>query len=191
MSDRDNQPERGASAAGAPARVVLALDGHDGSGKTTLARRLAETLGAVYVRPYAPPSGERMLGCALAGDFEAAWSHAQHAMAHALETCASAPIVILDRAWLTPYTLVPERLRSSGPLPVPSVVCWADLSTTVQRLRLRGEIESCDDLESHRQYLALYWRLCERYGCKLLRTDQLDEEQALTQLVDWATSHLT
>ena len=42
-------------------RLIVALDGHDGSGKTTLAYALAERLGGTMVRPFAGETGAQLL----------------------------------------------------------------------------------------------------------------------------------
>ena len=40
---------------------IIVLDGHDGSGKTTLARLAAETLGGTYVKPFDGTLGDMIM----------------------------------------------------------------------------------------------------------------------------------
>jgi hypothetical protein len=164
-------------------RLVLALEGHDGSGKTTLARLLAERLDAVYVRPYGGPEGDAMLAAAERGEYELAFAVGRAAADAALAR-EGADRVVCDRLWLTVFTLVPPALFAQWGPRAPTAVCWADLATTEARLGLRDEAVRSRDW--HERYLERYRRLATRFDCPVVRTDVQSEQQALQELELWA-----
>lgn len=166
-------------------QVHLVIDGHDGAGKTTLAAWLAEELGGVHVRPFKGILGEQMLHSSERGDFRAAALLAWRGVESVLES-QGASILVFDRHWMTVFTLLPETFWGDW-LPVPpTTLCWSTLETTRKRLRLRGEAV---DGVNHEHYLPLYRDLGDRFGCHLLRTDQLSLEESREQLVAWAEAH--
>jgi hypothetical protein len=166
--------------------VHLVLDGHDGAGKTTLAARLAEEVGGVHVRPFGGSLGEQMLGSAERGDFRAAALLARRGIERVLES-QPARTLVFDRHWMTLFTLLPESFWSDWLPPPPTTLCWSALDTTRLRLRLRGEAEGSS--ETHEHYLRRYRDLADRFGCPLLRTDQLSPEESLEHLLAWAEAN--
>lgn len=171
-------------------RCVLALDGHDGSGKTTLAKSLATEIGATYVRPYAEPFGSRLLECAESKQFEALIETAAEAITHALKEAPAQGTLIFDRFWITLFTLLPATHYSRWQIKPPTAIIWADLNTTLSRLSTRDEEEY--DHEWHKYYIRLYQELSDQQPhCMLIPTHQLNEAQALQHLVTWAQKHET
>lgn len=161
----------------------MALDGHDGSGKTTLAKHLADRLDAVYVRPYGGPSGSEMLATAEAGEYERALELGRD-LAGRATGAVDAPRLVCDRLWLTVFTIVPESLFARWGRRAPTAVCWADAQTTLERVG--GRHEPTRALDWHKHYLARYRELARRFDCPVVRTDKLSERQALDVLTDWA-----
>lgn len=163
--------------------LILALDGHDGSGKTTLARRLAKTMSVPYVRPFTGAGGQRLLNDAAAGRFGEV-SHAAKGMVNDALALVPDPVVVFDRHWMTVFTLVDESWWHEWmPLP-PTLLCWIDLGTTLQRLGARDEPPSA--IEEHRRYLAAYRELAARFDCETVRTDLLGEDEAFAFALVWA-----
>jgi thymidylate kinase len=163
---------------------ILVVDGHDASGKTTLARRLAAVLGAEYLRPFGGDVGARLLALA-ASDPEGATQHSMAAVASAADA-ATRNVLVYDRHWMTVCTLVPERWWSRW-LPIPrTALCWADLNTTRTRLAARSEHDEFAD--EHERYLKLYRDLAERFGCMVVRTDQGSEDASLELLLRWSNA---
>jgi adenylate kinase family enzyme len=162
---------------------VLVLDGHDGSGKTTLALKLAESLGGVYVRPFAKSIGERFTSSVNRGEYSVASDIARNAVEGALSTI-DGRVMVFDRHWMTAFSLLPESYwKAWQPLP-PTTLCWANLKTTLRRLRLRSRDDNhCYD---HAKFLTIYWKLAERFECNILRTDRLNLEDSVEALRLWA-----
>lgn len=163
--------------------IVLALDGHDGSGKTTLARRLAAELDAEYVRPFSGPVGPRLLQEAAAGRGDVVSRLGLEAVQRAL-AAATRPVAVCDRHWMTIFTLVPEpEWQRWMPLP-PTLLCWSALDVTLSRLSTREEAD--EPLEEHVMYIEKYRKLGEWFGAAVVRTDLFDEEQSFAQAMRWA-----
>jgi hypothetical protein len=160
----------------------VALEGHDGSGKTTLAKRLAARLDAAYVRPYGGPRGGEMLAAAERGDHQRALDLAQSLAGEAIDA-ADGPRLVCDRLWLTVFTIVPEAMFEQWGDRAPTAVCWADAATTLERLGERSEPSRPSAWHEH--YLSRYRELARQFDCPLVRTDGLSEEQALDALTDW------
>jgi len=165
------------------AKQILVLDGHDGAGKTTLARSLAHALNATYVYPFRGPRGSDILRTAEAGDFDTAQALARGLLETALDQHAG-PLLVLDRHWLTVFTLLPEDYWEAWtPFPA-TTLCWAELDVTLARLRKRDE-ESRPAMW-HTYYIDLYRDLGRRFDVNFLDTTQLSEDAALRKLLDWS-----
>jgi thymidylate kinase len=169
-------------------QIILAVDGHDAAGKTTLASRLAERLGAAYVRPFSGQRGVAMLEAAEAGDTDSAFEIAGKAVEQTLSVNQHAPLIVCDRLWLTVFSLVPQDLHDRWPYLAPLVLCYADLSTTLARLANRDE--QAYPQSWHVKYLELYQKLAQRWRCFVVRTDQHAEDVSLAMLVNWAAGEI-
>jgi hypothetical protein len=167
------------------APVILAVDGHDGGGKTTIARRLAEALGAAYVRPFGGPGGPKLLQDAAAGRFEEVSRSGREMVRHAREA-ARGDVLVFDRHWMTIFTLVEEQWWQEWmPLP-PTLLCQADLETTLQRLGTRGE--DVTNVREHAHYIDAYAALARRFDCEVIRTDRYGEDESFALALSWATN---
>lgn len=160
---------------------ILALDGHDGAGKTTLAQRLCEEVGAQYVRPFAGRRGSALMRAYRRGDVACIIEVGTEAITEAIAACVSDSLV-LDRGWLTVSTLVSEaEFRGRWHLWLPTVLLWCDLETTLHRLGVR-ESEVREPILWHKEFLDIYQqrrRLCDG---PVLRTDMQEPEACVEQL---------
>jgi deoxyadenosine/deoxycytidine kinase len=164
-------------------RKILVLDGHDGTGKTTLAKHIAEELGGIYLCPFSGTAGEIMIWSAKSGESDFVSKLSCKLVEHAIEA-NDAPILIFDRLWMTVFTLIPEAYwREWMPLP-PTMLCWADTDTILSRLRERKE--KSHDASYHLMYMQKYKMLAQQFSCPILRTDQLSIEACVERLRDWA-----
>ena len=171
---------------------ILALDGHDGSGKTTLAQRLAEKLGGCYVRPYCAPHGPELLTAAEAQQYERLTATARTARQEAIEAAQAAPgqPLIFDRLWITLFTLLPKEHRKSWLFRPPTAICWADWETTEARLKHRRETDP-HSAARHQHYIQQYAEFAKIYDCFLVDTSACEEDEALERLRVWAEHLLT
>jgi thymidylate kinase len=159
------------------------LDGHDGAGKTTLAVALAQRLGGTYRRPFGSDTGHRLMEAAHANDSAGVLAVGHAAIRDALDSADNYP-VILDRSWLTVASLAPDDLfRNSWVLWVPTVLCWADLPTTIRRLGQRNEEPA--DPTWHCRYLRRYREIADEYECPLVETHIRSTESSLAALTEY------
>lgn len=167
-------------------RLVIALDGHDGSGKTTLANALAARLGGKCLRPFAGDTGAQLLRAGERQDTDELLRIGGAALDACLDTAGDAPLV-LDRAWMTVASFVPgcEKFFRCWRHWIPTTLCWADLATTLVRLGARPD-ESDERLGWHEHYLSVYRLLAERSASAILRTDRLDPRRCVEKLHAWA-----
>jgi energy-coupling factor transporter ATP-binding protein EcfA2 len=166
---------------------IVALDGHDGAGKTTLARALAERVHGLYVKPFHGVTGAALLDAGAAGDLDALIAVGTQAIHAAVESTGGRRPLILDRGWMTVASLCPrdgfELFATRWSLWMPTALCWADLPTTLMRLAVRDE--SPESVASHQHYLHVYRCLAERTDGLILRTDEQSTERCLEILVKW------
>ncbi|MBD8546793.1 hypothetical protein [Sphingomonas sp. CFBP 8760] len=161
---------------------ILALDGHDAAGKTSLARGLAHAVGARYARPFGGEPGRRLITAYQADRPEDVLAIGHKAILAQLDAAAPDERLIFDRGWLTVATLVPHDLfAKTWDLWLPTALLWCDEATTRARLELRP-FDDDEPEDWHAHFLAAYRdRFSLRPGATL-RTDQLSEVACLVEL---------
>ncbi|HEX7168530.1 MAG TPA: hypothetical protein VF230_16230 [Acidimicrobiales bacterium] len=168
---------------------VVALDGHDGSGKTTLARGLAASWGGTYGRPFGGARGSALLRAGERGDVDAVVALGEEGLRAAVEESGGARPLVLDRAWMTVASLVDwDAFASRWQWWVPTVLCWADLDTTLARVGARDEHPMPRSWHEH--YLQRYLALAETTNTYVLRTDLESPAASAALLEQWASAHL-
>jgi adenylate kinase family enzyme len=164
------------------AAEALVLDGHDGTGKTTLARLLAERVGAEVVQPFTGTLGDLIAWHWTNERYEEADSLARTALERVYERLDGTPRVVFDRHWLSLFSVLPEPLWESWtPLP-PTILCWVDTETTCRRLVERGEAVGPRD--EHAYYVARYRALARRFRVPLLDTSKRTVDECLDLLAE-------
>lgn len=161
---------------------LLALDGHDGSGKTTLAHSLSIAVGAVVVRPFGGAAGRALIAAYRSGSEARVLAIGREALIAAMMEHRDAERVVLDRGWLTVATLVPQAVfEARWGLWFPTVLLWCDERVTAARLAARHTDEPV--VGSHAAFLQTYRdRFALRPGT-ILRTDLEDRTSCLRALV--------
>ncbi|MDQ5821773.1 MAG: AAA family ATPase [Actinomycetota bacterium] len=163
-------------------RRIVVLDGHDASGKSTLAPLLASSLGGAYAQPFAETLGDLIAWLWGSERFEEANDVAHLAVERALAQGDETTPLVFDRHWLTLFTVLPERLHASWlPLPL-TVLCWTDGATTARRLAQRSE--PVGDLAQHEHYCRLYRELALVHDVPILDTTALSVQAAVDRLVN-------
>lgn len=131
---------------------IVVIDGHDGCGKSTLAREVARTIGGTVMKPFGDMLGDHIAWLWQHERFDEADALARASIERVLQQNQGA--LVFDRHWATMFTVLPERLWARwGELPR-TVLCTADLDVVVSRLLERGE--EIGDLAEHAHYLACY-----------------------------------
>lgn len=155
--------------------AILGLDGHDGAGKTTLAKLLAQRLRGQYVRPFGGSWGAELMR-AHERSHELTIDTGMAALQAAIAGADPDRIIILDRSWMTVASLVPaDVFEQRWSLWLPTILCWSDLPTTLARLDLRND-EASESEQYHRHYLSSYLDCAQRRGCPVLRTEGAAED---------------
>jgi deoxyadenosine/deoxycytidine kinase len=167
---------------------ILVLDGHDATGKTTLAQSLASSINGTYVRPYIEPYGQELLLAAEAHDYDQVMKISSQAFKNVIMKTSLSKPLIFDRLWITVFTLVPESYHSLWTVRPPTIICWTDLNTTLTRLASRKEV--VPQTEWHKYYIDLYKNLAKKYKCEVIETTNMDESKSLNFLADWAKRYL-
>jgi broad-specificity NMP kinase len=132
---------------------IIAVDGHDGCGKTTLASAVADRLGGQAVRPFGDTLGDHIAWLWQHKRFDEADALARASVERMLSTNERRPLVF-DRHWGTMFSVLPERFWERWlPLP-PTVICRAETPVIMARLSARGE--PAGDAEHHDHFDQVY-----------------------------------
>lgn len=160
---------------------IIVFDGHDGVGKTTLAKALAKSLGTDYVRPFEGNRGIELIAAAEVREYGKVLKIGKTAIERKYRSVASSPL-IFDRHWLTVLSLVPKTYRKCWPGGdvMHSFLCTASLKTIKMRLEQREE-EKFDDAY-HDYYLKKYLEIAKECKYTVLNTDQLSVDEILKNI---------
>lgn len=162
---------------------LLAIDGHDGAGKSTLATALAERVGGEYVRPFAGARGAALIAAWRARQSNKVIQIGREALVAALAEASDAKPLILDRGWLTVATLVPQSdFSAEWTLWLPTALVWCDELTTRARLANRSQQDEEPD-DWHEYFLAVYRERLALHPGTIVRTDLMSEESAVEELL--------
>lgn len=138
-------------------QVIIAIDGHDGSGKTTISKLLAETIKGKYVKPFSGDIGDLIVWSSKNEKFQFLEDLAFNAIQHTIDNNSNEPILIFDRHWLSIASLLPSAKIDRQFIKPITFLCWANIDTTLERLFIR-----CDDQENawdNKKYCDLYHKL--------------------------------
>jgi hypothetical protein len=128
------------------------------------------------------------LRAAEGNDPERAIAIARSAIAAALARLPQADVIVFDRCWMTVFSAIPDDYFSDWGYRIPTILCWADFSTTIDRLGTRAEKNEA--AEWHQYYLARYAYLARHFSCPVIRTDVSDEDTTLDVALAWAREAL-
>jgi len=172
-----------------PLAGVIGIDGHTGTGKTTIARGAADALHASYERPFGGERGLLLARADEAGDSDGVLRIGAAAITAAIRRSGPMRPLVVERSWLTVGSLVSdEDFYEHWQLWIPTILCWADLPTTLERLGHCGE--SAEAAERHRYYVDRYRCMAEDRGCIIVDTSNATDTEAIAQVVRAARSLL-
>ena len=161
---------------------IIVLDGHDGSGKSSLADRLSRVIDAPVLKPYVGSVSEACYRYVASGDHNALNTLLLGAVADLTEEYGSYAHVIFDRHWATAFSLVPEALYGAWrPLPR-TVITWANPEVTLRRVTARGELVR-NTLEYHREYCAVFREIAAAESVPLVDTSDSSKEGSVRVLL--------
>jgi len=147
--------------------LLIAFDGHDGAGKTTLAAAVAAQIGGTKVSPFGGTLGDFIAWNYRSRRYGMANDVALAAIRKALAEHDKAGALIFDRHWLSMFTVLPPRYRSSWRDRPFTILIWADPAATERRLIERGEAV---DRPGNEYYCRVYRELAERYRVPMVDT---------------------
>jgi thymidylate kinase len=160
----------------------IVFDGHDGAGKSTFAKLVAQALGGVYVKPFDDSLGDHMSWLWKQGRLAETNALALSAIERAVDLNPEGPRVF-DRHWATLFSILPEEFwQPWNPLPI-TVICHADAATTYRRLQDRGEDPR--DLELHERYQRIYSELGARFDALVIDTTSRPIESCVRAALDF------
>lgn len=167
-------------------RLIIALDGHDGAGKTTLSKACATSIGGTSIRPFSGAIGLELLKAGEQKDVTAIVNIGRKAITEAIANAPSNKPIVLDRAWMTLASFIPDSMVffEQWNIWIPTALCWANLPTTTARLALR-EDENEEPSSYHKHYLAIYHALAKRTNSMIIRTDECGTSSCIEQLATW------
>ncbi|MBQ0733512.1 AAA family ATPase [Aquimarina celericrescens] len=170
--------------------IIIALDGHDGVGKTTLAKQLVEQHNGIYVRPFGGKSGIDLIEAADNQYFDKVSAIGKQAINEAmLAYIDHTRPLIFDRHWITVLSLLPEHNRICWPHPIYSFLCSAELTTIKSRLSKRTSEKQFEDAY-HSHYLNTYLKIAKVCGSTVIETDHISITGALQKINEILNTYL-
>lgn len=172
--------ERASRAGRRPRPVVLALDGHDGSGKTSMAVRFAREFGGAYVKPFDGEEGEQLADLGARQLFDELAALGRAILDRAVSREYGTELIVCDRHWFSLMTFWEDGRAPLWPERPLTIVCWASAEVTVERLSRRAEPQY--DAAFHSYWCDKYRRLAALHHLAVLDTSRTTEAEAYAQL---------
>ncbi|MDH6238317.1 hypothetical protein [Cryobacterium sp. CG_9.6] len=161
---------------------VIGVDGHEGTGKSTIARGAARALHASFHRPFGNERGTLLAHASQAGDTDGVLRVGEAALTTAIHRAGSMRPVVLERSWLTVGSLLPDDVfYERWQLWIPTILCWADLPSTLKRLGHRTAPAAT--IARHEHLIERYRTMAEDRGCVIVDTSHTTDDEAIAEVV--------
>ncbi|SRR5579862_33654 len=155
---------------------IIAIEGVDGSGKTSVANQIALRLGGRCVKAFDGETGLRIRSLNEGNDRGAAEALARRAMRETLMRNDDARLLVFDRHWMSILVHISEEFAPNWHPYPPTLLVWADIARVIERLRARGTPP--EELERLPRYAHRFDRLAEKFGLPRVETTDICAEEA-------------
>jgi thymidylate kinase len=160
---------------------ILAVEGPDGAGKTSIIRLLSQRLGANAIVPFGGAVGAEMRRLHESGAFEQVNRMGLDTVAEITAAHGHSSLLIFDRHWLSVLAFTSRSFFSLWqPIP-PTIVCLADAQVIAERLRARGTTPA--ELAASGGVLTRYQALAAEYGLPVVNTGGATVEQSVDRFI--------
>jgi thymidylate kinase len=158
---------------------VIVLDGYDGSGKTTLAKRLATDLpGGRYLKSFTGTLGNLIWWLLDQQRLDLVDLISRTAGEQMYAVNQDASYLIFDRHWLTLFTILTEEYYQNWePLPT-TFHCTAQINVITERLQERGE-KTERSIEEHQFFLDKFSAIAQQYNLTTVDTSAHSPDESL------------
>ena len=153
-------------------QLIIAVDGHDGSGKTTISRLLAEKMGGKYLKPFNGTVGDLMFWAYKKGKHDFLEELSFYTIESAIEDNFNESILVFDRHWLTVSAMVSPKIEKRLTKPI-TFLCWASIETTMERLIERNDMQEND--WDNQKFIDLYYSIAKKNHIPIIDTSSSPE----------------
>lgn len=146
---------------------IYMVEGYDGSGKTTISKKIAEIIGAKYVHFFSDYGVEYSIEPLSVSDDELV-EMTKKALDKAL---ADEQDIVLDRGLITPISALPEERWEEFREyfeKIPVVLCYASLEDTLDRLKIREEDES--NWYDNKYWMDINLKISKKFNIPIVNT---------------------
>lgn len=146
---------------------IYMVEGYDGSGKTSISKKIAEIIGAKYVHFFSEYGVNYSIEPLSVSDDELV-EMTKKALDKAL---ADEQDIVLDRGLITPISALPEERWEEFREyfeKIPVVLCYATLEDTIDRLKIREEDES--NWYDNEYWIDINLKISEKFNVPIVNT---------------------
>lgn len=161
---------------------IIVIDGHDGTGKTTIAKKLAKELDGVYIKPFDGIIGDIIVWLYERKKYKLLNKISFSILEKCIEENNNANYLIFDRHWLSIYTLLPSKYYNEEFNFPYTILCTANSKTIIQRLRERNNKEEMNwDNDYFRKK---YLEIANNYDLKIIDTSTINIENCINIILE-------
>ena len=146
---------------------IYMVEGYDGSGKTSISKKIAEIIGAKYVHFFSEYGVNYSIEPLSVSDDELV-EMTKKALDKAL---ADEQDIVLDRGLITPISALPEERWEEFREyfeKIPVVLCYATLEDTIERLKIREVDES--NWYDNEYWIDINLKISEKFNIPIVNT---------------------